>query len=185
MLELDRQLNLNEAVLRDEGPAPGGAVNRDGWRTPSSPWSAISPLTRNCASPPRARPSRRSPLPPRRASSTVRPMSGRTATRCSCAARSGVRRPRTWPSPLQRGMRVVATGRLKQRSFENPRGREAHRHRARRRRGRPIASLRLGQGQPGRAGLIDRRRLRRQRRRWRRCPERAGRRPVGFGTTGE
>ena len=38
---------------------------------------------------------------------------------------------------LQRGMRVVVQGRLKQRQLRDPRGREAHGLRARRRRGRP------------------------------------------------
>ena len=41
---------------------------------------------------------------------------------------------------LTRGTRVIATGRLKSRSFETKGGREAHRHRTGRGRGRPVAA---------------------------------------------
>ena len=56
------------------------------------------PPIRSCASP---RPARRWPTsrwPPPRAPSTDSPGSGRTARRCSCAATSGGRPLRTWPS---------------------------------------------------------------------------------------
>ena len=48
--------------------------------------------------------------------------SGRTATRCSCGATSGVRPPRTSPRASTRGSRVIVQGRLKQRSFETREG---------------------------------------------------------------
>ena len=60
---------------------------------------------------------------------------------------------------LQRGARVIVTGRLEQRSLRDQRRREAHRLRARGRRGRSVAALRDREGHQGRA---------RRRRRWRR-----------------
>ena len=48
---------------------------------------------------------------------------------------------------LQRGMRVIVSGRLRQRSYETQGRREADRLRDRGRRGRPVAAERLGQGQ--------------------------------------
>ncbi len=69
---------------------------------------------------------------------------------------------------LQKGMRVVVQGRLKSRAVRDPRGREAHGLRDRRRRGRPLAEVRHRQGHPHPA-LGRRRRVRRP----------AGRRPAG------
>ena len=58
---------------------------------------------------------------PPRAPSTGRPTSGRTARRCSCAAHlasGGGERRRV----AERGMRVIVSGRLKQRSYETKEG---------------------------------------------------------------
>jgi single-strand DNA-binding protein len=51
---------------------------------------------------------------------------------------------------LQRGTRVIATGRLKQRSFETREGRQAHRDRDGRRGDRPVAALRHRSREPRR-----------------------------------
>ncbi len=69
---------------------------------------------------------------------------------------------------LQKGMRVVVAGPPEVASVRNPRGREAHRLRDRRRRGRSLAEVRHGQGHPHHAL-----------RRWRRV-----RRPQGGGRGG-
>ncbi len=53
---------------------------------------------------------------------------------------------------LQRGMRVIVTGRLKQRHVRDQGRREADRLRGRGRRRRPVPAERLGQGQPGQPG---------------------------------
>jgi hypothetical protein len=94
--------------------------------------------------------------------------SGRTGTRCSCAARCGGNPPRTSPklSPRAAGSSSPAgCGNV----LRHPRGREAHRHRGRRRRHRAVPPLRDGQGHPRRE---DHHRARHDRRR---C---ARRRPV-------
>ena len=49
--------------------------------------------------------------------STGRPTSGRTATRCSCAARLAADAENVAES-LHQGIRVIVHGRLKQRSYE-------------------------------------------------------------------
>ena len=51
---------------------------------------------------------------------------------------------------LQKGMRVIVQGRLKSRSYETREGEQAHRLRGRRRRDRPGAEVRHGEGQPQR-----------------------------------
>ena len=71
---------------------------------------------------------------------------------------------------LQKGMRVVVQGRLKQRQYETREGEKRTVGRARRRRGRPEPEVRHRQGRPyhpsGRRGRL----LRRRRLRWRRRP---------------
>ena len=82
---------------------------------------------------------------------------------------------------LTRGMRVMVSGPAAAAVVRDPGGREAHRRRARGRRGRPVAALRHGEGQQGRPQRWQRR-LRRWR--WRRAgcrPGRRLRRPVGLG----
>ncbi len=129
VLELDRQLNLNESVLRTKVAAAPRRAGRSrlprlqGWQaTPSSPWSATSPPTRSCGSPrlgPPWRPSRSHRL---RAALTRAATSGRTAKCCSCAARSGVRPRRT---PLSRSPGAcVSSPRadFQQRSYETREG---------------------------------------------------------------
>ena len=64
---------------------------------------------------------------------------------------------------LQRGMRVIVSGRLRQRSYETQGRREAHRLRDRGRRGRPVAAERLRQGHQ--VHPVRRRQRRRRRRR--------------------
>ena len=164
----------------DQGPAPGRAVTP--WPAkPSSPSSATSPPTPSCASPRRVRPSRRSPSPPRRGTfdrNTNEWKDGEALfLRCSIWRQAA----ENVAESLHRGMRVVVSGPAQAALLRDPRGREAHGHRARRRRGRPVAEVRDGQGQPHPARLVLRRRLRRLRRRRRRRRRRAGRRPVGLG----
>ena len=131
-----------------QGPAvPEPSARRAAWpATPSSPSSATSPTTPSCGSPRAVPRSRTSPSRRRRACSTGRPTSGRTATplflRCtvwrqaaenvaeSLTARHAGHRHR----PAQAAV-VRDQGR-----------REAHRRRARGRRGRPVAALRHRQG---------------------------------------
>ena len=78
---------------------------------------------------------------------------------------------------LTKGTRVIASGPAGPALLRDPRGREAHGRRAPGRRGRPVAALRLGQGDP-RPAL---RRWRRVLRRWRRWRRRLAvrQRPVG------
>ena len=62
---------------------------------------------------------------------------------------------------LTKGTRVIVTGRLKQRSYETPEGRQAHRLRGRRRRRRPLAEVghrQDRQDQPGQGPAPRRRR---------------------------
>src|SRR4051794_33154102 len=82
--ELDRQLNLNESVLRTKLMRP--EVHCPWPASPSPPSSATCPPPRSCASRPRAPPSPTSPWRRRRAPSTASRRSGRTARRCSSAA---------------------------------------------------------------------------------------------------
>jgi single-strand DNA-binding protein len=42
--------------------------------------------------------------------------------RCSCGVHCGGRPPRTLPGPLTKGTRVIVTGRLKQRTFDDNEG---------------------------------------------------------------
>ncbi len=102
--ELDRQMNLNESVLRTRPPvsrptelcssahwASSSSTSsqqqtrrRPQWQArPSSRSSAILSTTPSCASPLPVRRSRSSASRPPPAPSTVRPMSGRTARACS------------------------------------------------------------------------------------------------------
>ena len=62
---------------------------------------------------------------------------------------------------LSKGMRVIVTGRLKQRSYETTEGRKAHRLRGRRRRHRPVPEVghrQDRQDQPGQGAAPRRRR---------------------------
>ena len=79
--------------------------------------------------------------------STGRPTSGRTAKACSCAATSGGRRRRTSPSRSSAACRVIVPGPAQAALLRDQGGREAHRLRARGRRGRPLAAERDRQGQ--------------------------------------
>ena len=177
--ELDRQLRLNESVLRTKvirpedaaraiaDPGSAGPASRrtlsygsdepvrtrrssargvdHGSETPPSRSSATSPTTPSCASPPRVRPWPSSASRRRRGFWTGSPTSGRTASRCSCLQRLA-------PGRGER-RRVAAAGRPGDRAgpaasavVRDPRGREAHRHRAGGRRDRPVAAVRHGEG---------------------------------------
>src|SRR5215210_2938308 len=81
--ELDRQLGLNESVLRTK------VLRREPKRAPAPA------ATASCGSPRPVPRSRTSPWRPPRAPSTSSRVSGRTARRCSCAATSGASPPRT------------------------------------------------------------------------------------------
>ena len=89
---------------------------------------------------------------------------------------------------LTRGARVIVSGRLKQRSYETKEGEKRTVDRARGRRGRP--SLRYATAKVNRsaaavaAAAVRRRRRRWWRRRRRRRRVRTGRRPVGLGPAG-
>ena len=85
---------------------------------------------------------------------------------------------------LTRGMRVMVSGPAAPAVVRDPRGREAHRRRARGRRGRPVAAVRHGQGHQGQRQ--PRQRGRRPQRRGRGVGERCHRlrRPVGHRARG-
>ena len=127
--ELDRQLNLNESVLRTKvlrrEPKRAAAALRaeaHGWRhrhhrgrqPDRRPRAAVHPVRR------RGRQLHRrlhpAHLRPRS------PASGRTARRCSCAATSGGRRPRTSPSRSPAACGSSCPAGCKQRSFETTEG---------------------------------------------------------------
>ena len=107
--ELDRQLNLNESVLRTKVTPPGqrsrtrhgpGRHHDHGRRQPDRrPRAAVHPS--RCG----GRQLHRRLAP--RGCSTGRPTSGRTATPSSCAATCGVSTPRTSPSRSPAASRVI------------------------------------------------------------------------------
>ena len=102
----------------------------------------------SCAPSAAVLPWRASPSPRPRARSTGSPDSGRTGRRSSCAARPGVNSPTTVPSRLTKGMRVIAQGRLQQRSYQANDGTNRTVVEIAGRRDRPVAALRHRPGHP-------------------------------------
>ena len=128
---------------------------------PSSPSWVTSPATPSCATRRTGWRLPTSPSHPPRAPSTARRTTGKTATRSSSVQASGVSSPSTWPVRLTKGSRVIAHRSPQAALVRDERGREAHQHRARGRRDRPLASLRH---RSGHARLVVPRRRRRRRR---------------------
>ena len=212
--ELDRQLNLNEAVLRTKVMRPDSRAlssvdnlpvsarrrrehrrrhdrrsrGRPAWQaTPSSPSSATSSTTPSCASPPRG-----AAVAKFRIASTPRFFDRQTnewkdgeALFLSCTVWRQA--AENVAESLQQGHARHRPGPAEAAVVRDPRGREAHRLRARGRRGRPVAceyaTAKVTQDPAsGGGGRLRRRRRRRPAAATTRGPGRSGgRRPAAAG----
>ncbi len=137
--ELDRQLTLNESVLRTKVIRPDTRLSHSTEQATTGPsdrslhmaGETIITVIGNLTDDPELRftPSGAAVAnftvasTPR--SSTGRPTSGRTASRCSSAAAVWRQAAENVAESLQRGMRVIVTGPLR-RARTRQRGREAH-----------------------------------------------------------
>ena len=137
--ELDRQLNLNEAVLRTKivrpdqtltaqaGSEPDPTPERPGgprWQqaTPRSPSPATSSTTRSSVTP---RPARRWPTsawPPPRGSCDNATNEWKDGDSLFLSCNVWRQAAENVAESLQRGMRVIVQGRLRQRSYETKEG---------------------------------------------------------------